>query len=203
MSEIRTPVQKRSIEKRNKIIEKGFELMCSQGYYNTNTSDIATFANVSTGIIYQYFKDKKEIFIEGIKKYSDHIMFPILDLLKQKKIGLEHLEQLLDEMLQIFIKTHTLSKKAHEEMIALSHLDDEIAAIFHDREMDTTNQIVQVLQKNGFYYSDLPEKVHIMIGIVENYCHEVVYHKHSRLDYNLMIKEVIHIIMILLNEEAN
>ena len=130
-------------------------------------------------------------------------MFPILDLLKQKKIRLEHLEQLLDEMLQIFIKTHTLSKKAHEEMIALSHLDDEIAAIFHDREMDTTNQIVQVLQKNGFYYSDLPEKVHIMIGIVENYCHEVVYHKHSRLDYNLMKKEVIHIIMILLNEEAN
>lgn len=203
MSEIRTPVQKRSIEKRNKIIEKGFELMCGQGYYNTNTSDIAAYANVSTGIIYQYFKDKKEIFIEGIKKYSDNIMFPILDLLKQKEIGLDHLEQLLDEMLQVFIKTHTLSKKAHEEMIALSHLDDEIATIFHDREMDTTNQIVQVLQKNGFSHSNLPEKVHIIIGIVENYCHEVVYHKHSRLNYDFMKKEVIRIIIILLNEEKS
>ena len=40
MSEIRIPTQKRSIEKRNKIIEKGFELMCNNGYYNTNTNEI-------------------------------------------------------------------------------------------------------------------------------------------------------------------
>lgn len=201
MSEVRTPVQKRSIEKRNKIIEKGFELMCKQGYYNTNTSDIAVFANVSTGIIYQYFKDKKEIFIEGIKKYSDSIMFPILDLLQKKELKLDHIEQLLDEMLQIFIQTHTLSKKAHEEMIALSHLDNDIATIFHNREMETTNQIVQVLEKNGFQSSNLGEKVHIIIGMVENYCHEVVYHKHESMNYDVMKREVIHIIFTLLNEE--
>ena len=29
----RIPTQKRSIEKRNKIIEKGFELMYKKGYY--------------------------------------------------------------------------------------------------------------------------------------------------------------------------
>ena len=49
----RIPTQKRSIEKRNKIIAKGFELMCEKGYYNTSTPDIAESAGVSTGIIYQ------------------------------------------------------------------------------------------------------------------------------------------------------
>ena len=34
MSETRIPVQKRSIEKRDRIIEKGFELMCNNGYFN-------------------------------------------------------------------------------------------------------------------------------------------------------------------------
>ena len=63
MSETRIPTQKRSIEKRNKIIEKGFELMCNKGYHNVSTPDIANAANVSTGIIYQYFNDKKYIFI--------------------------------------------------------------------------------------------------------------------------------------------
>ena len=53
MSETRMPTQKRSIEKRNKIIEKGFELICEQGYHNISTPDIAKAANVSTGIIYQ------------------------------------------------------------------------------------------------------------------------------------------------------
>ena len=68
MSENRMPTQKRSIEKKNKIIEKGFELMCEKGFHNVSTPDIAKAAEVSTGIIYQYFNDKKEIFIEGVKK---------------------------------------------------------------------------------------------------------------------------------------
>ena len=174
MSDTRIPSQKRSIEKRNRIIKMGFELMCEEGYYQTTTTDIAKYAGVSTGIIYQYFNDKKEIFIEGIKSYSDNIMFPILEVLKKKKFDVNCLEVILEEMLQIFIKEHTLSKKAHEEMIALSHQDEEIAKIFHDKELETTKKIVETLKNFGINSPNLLEKVHIIIGIVENYCHEVV-----------------------------
>ena len=52
MSETRIPTQKRSIEKRNKIISYGFELMCNKGYHNINTNDIAKYAHVYTGIFY-------------------------------------------------------------------------------------------------------------------------------------------------------
>lgn len=194
MTNIRIPVQKRSIEKRDKIIKKGFELMCRNGYYNTNTSDIAKYASVSTGIIYQYFNDKKDIFIEGIKNYSDNIMFPILNLLKDNEIKLNNLDNILDNMLDIFIKNHTLSKKAHEEMIALSHLDEDIAHIFYTKEFNTTNKIVEVLSSNDIKVENMKEKVHIIIGIVENYCHEVVYHKHEKMNYEVMKQEVIMII---------
>ena len=44
MKTVRTPKQKRSVEKKLKIIEKGFELMCDNGYYKTNTNDIAKYA---------------------------------------------------------------------------------------------------------------------------------------------------------------
>ena len=199
MSEIRIPTQKRSIEKRDKIIKKGFELMCENGYFNTNTNDIAKYAGVSTGIVYQYFNDKKEIFIEGIKDYSSSIMFPILDVLNVNDIKFDNLDKLLDKMLEIFIKKHTMTKKAHEEMIALSHLDDEIAEIFHNQEIDTTNKIVTVLENNNIHSKNLTEKVHIIIGIVENYCHEVVYHKHKTINYDIMKKEVIKMISTLLN----
>ena len=149
MSETRMPKQKRSIEKRNLIIKKGFELICNNGYYNTTTNDIAKYAGVSTGIIYQYFNDKKEIFIEGIKNYSDSIMFPILDHLKETDIKIEKLDIILENMINIFIKKHTLSKNAHEEMIALSHLDDDISKIFKDKEIKTTNIIVDTLKNNN------------------------------------------------------
>lgn len=198
MSETRIPAQKRSIEKRNKIISYGFELMCNKGYHNINTNDIAKYANVSTGIIYQYFNDKKEIFIEGIKNYSDNIMFPILNVLKNNDIKITNLEKLLNEMLDIFIKQHTLSKNAHEEMIALSHLDPDIAEIFHQKELDTTTVIVKTLKENNISSENLLEKVHIIIGIVENYCHEVVYHHHKTMNYDIMKKEVIKIITSIL-----
>ena len=58
---VREPIQKRSIEKKEKIIEYGFELICDKGYYNTNTAEIAKAAGVSTGIVYQYFNDKHDI----------------------------------------------------------------------------------------------------------------------------------------------
>lgn len=198
MSNTRIPTQKRSIEKRNRIINVGFKLICDKGYYNINTNDIAKEALVSTGIIYQYFNDKKEIFIEGIKAYSSDIMFPILEILENNEIKFNNLENLLNEMLDVFIKKHTLSKKAHEEMIALSHLDDDIANIFHDKEIKSTEKIVEVLHNNGINTPNLFEKVHIIIGVVDNYCHEIVYHKHSKINYEIMKKEVISTICYLL-----
>lgn len=197
----RMPIQKRSIEKRDRIIKLGFELMCNNGYFNTNTNDIAKYANVSTGIVYQYFNDKKEIFIEGFKEYSNSIMFPILDIIKNNKINFDNVEELLDTMLNLFIKKHTLSKKAHEEMIALTHMDSDIANIYHENEIQVTNMIVDVLKNNDICSDNLFEKVHIIIGIVENYCHEIVYHKHESINYDVMKNEVIKTICYLLDKK--
>ena len=38
MTETRIPTQKRFVEKRDKIISKGFELMCNKGYHNELSS---------------------------------------------------------------------------------------------------------------------------------------------------------------------
>ena len=198
MSDTRIPTQKRSIEKRNKIIEKGFELMCEKGYYNISTPDIANAAGVSTGIIYQYFNDKKDIFIEGVKNYSNTIMFPMLTILETEKIKIDNIEKLLENMIDILIKNHTISKKAHEELVAMSHLDDDIANIFKDYEFETTNKIVEILKYNNIELQNPVEKIHIIIGIIENLCHEIVYHKHDKINYDIMKNEVVRIVVRLL-----
>ena len=198
MSEIRMPTQRRSIEKRNKIIEKGFELICEKGYHNVSTPDIAEAAEVSTGIIYQYFNDKKDIFIEGVKNYANTIMFPMLTILETEEIKIDNVEELLKSMINSYIKNHTISKKAHEELMAMSHLDDDIADIFKESEFEMTNRILKILEYNNINFENPIEKIHIVIGIVENLCHEVVYHKHNKIDYEIMQNEVIKIIINLL-----
>lgn len=92
-------------------------------------------------------------------------MFPILDIIKNNKISFDNVEELLDTMLNLFIKKHTLSKKAHEEMIALTHIDSDIADIYYNNEIQVTNMIVNVLKSNDIYFDNLFEKVHIIIVI--------------------------------------
>lgn len=198
MADTRMPTQKRSIEKRNRIIEKGFELMCESGYYNTTTANIAEYASVSTGIIYQYFNDKKDIFIEGVKNYSYKIMYPMIHTLENEEISYSNLKHVITNMIDNFINSHTISKKAHQELMAMSHLDEDISDIFNNSELAATEKIVNLLRKNNITPKNLEEKVHIILGIIDNFCHEVVYHKHDRLNYDKMKNEVINIIINIL-----
>lgn len=195
MSEVREPIKKTSIAKKERIIKKGFELMCNKGYHNVSCVDIAKYANVSTGIIYQYFNDKRDIFIEGTKDYADKIMFPMLGIIDNKDVDKKNIREVLVKMIDSYIKTHTIKKEAHEELMAMSCLDKDIANIFNDREMLLTMKVSSILIKGGFNDKNIEEKVHLLIGIIDNYCHEVVYHKHKDLNYNVMKEELLDIIV--------
>ncbi|MBQ8891640.1 MAG: TetR/AcrR family transcriptional regulator [Bacilli bacterium] len=187
---IREPKQKRAIEKKEKIIEAGFNLICKNGYYNTNTAQIAKEANVSTGIIYQYFKDKHDIFLNGLEKYGNDIFFPILKV-KNKKIDVKNFNKMMKNMINEYIKNHKLSKTAHEEITAMMHSDKDVAKYFYNKELETTKSIKNLLIENKFIDNNLNEKVHIMIGMIDNLCHEVIYHKHKDMNYDIMTDIVI------------
>ncbi len=198
--EIREPIQKRSIEKKEKIIESGFELICEKGYYNTNTAEIAKNAGVSTGIVYQYFKDKHDILIEALKKYADNIFYPMLNI-SAKEFGKNNLDEIIRKMINSFIQNHKLSQSAHEEIMAMAHSDKDVAFYFHKREMEMTERIYDLLVKNGFDSKNLMEKSHISIGLIDNLCHEIVYHKHCELDYEVMTNICVDTIVDILNKD--
>ena len=198
--EIRKPIQKRSIEKKEKIIQSGFELICKKGYYNTNTAVIAKNAGVSTGIVYQYFKDKHDIFIEALKKYADNIFYPMLNI-PLKEFDKNDLDKIVRNMIENFIQNHKLSQSAHEEIMAMAHSDKDVAFYFHKREIEMTEKIYDLLVENGFNKKNLMEKSHIAIGLIDNLCHEIVYHKHSNLDYNVMINICIYTIVNMLRKD--
>lgn len=189
-NEIREPIQKRSIEKKDKIIKAGFDLICEKGYYNTNTAEIAKAAGVSTGIVYNYFKDKHDILIEGIKLYANDIFYPMINF-ETTKFDKDNLKQTFYEMINSFIENHKLSQTAHEEIMAMVHSDIEIAEIYHNYEIEITNRFTEILINNGFNTKNLIEKVHIALGLIDNLCHEIIYHKHENMNYNNMISIVI------------
>jgi len=197
---IREPIQKRSIEKKEKIIKHGFDLICEKGYYNTNTVEIAKAAGVSTGIVYSYFNDKHDILLEGLKRYADSIFYPSIDFINYTKMDENNLDTIIRKTISQFVENHKLSQAAHEELTAMIHSDKDVANFFHNQEIEMTNVLVSLLQKNGFDCINLKERTHIIIGLIDNICHEIVYHKHKDLDYDVMTNIVVNEIVDILKK---
>ena len=94
-------------------------------------------------------------------------------------------------MINTFVENHKLSQIAHEEIMSMTHSDKEIAEFFQENEMAMTKNISEILLDNGFTSKNLDEKVHISIHLIDDLCHEIVYHKHKDLNYDVMINLVI------------
>lgn len=187
MEKIRQPQKKTSIDKKNRILQAGLKMFATQGFYKTTTIDIAKEANVSTGIVYSYFLNKNDILLQSLQLYFDNIYAPVYQYLeKVSKID----ENTIKEFIFITIHVHKENYKVHEEMLALSHLNKDVHDMFMENESKMTQKISNYLAKitNS---SHLMEKVHIAYNIVENLCHECVYHQHTNIDYDYYIKQTI------------
>ena len=192
----RKPQQKRSIEKKNKIIQVGFRLMCENGYQRTTTADIAKAAGVSTGIIYNYFTDKHDIFIAGLELYGKQMIVPMYD---QFTLPLD-VRKSLNIVIDSLIDGHKIFMNAHKEINSLVMTDEDIARIMYEFEMRTTKDLEIFLQKAGFAPENLLEKTHIIYNMIESLCHELTYHKHEGLDGGQMRTIVVNTILAMLGE---
>ena len=80
----------------------------------------------------------------------------------------------------------------------MTHSDKDIAYYFYKKEIEMTQKISQILENNGLEKEDLCERVHVVIGLIDNLCHEIIYHKHKELDYDKMTNLVINSIVKIL-----
>lgn len=200
-AEVREPRQKRAIEKKEKIIKAGFDLICKNGYHSTNTAEIAKEAGVSTGIVYQYFTDKRSIFLAALEEYGDDVFFPMLKNSSNFKIN--DFDKVMKDTIKHHIEEHKISKIAHEEITAMIHSDEEVANYYYRKELELTEKIKTILLKNHFRDNHLDERVHIALGMIENLCHEVIYHKHKDMNYEIMTDLVINNIKELFKKDLS
>lgn len=196
-SELRQPIQKRAKEKKQNILENGFKLICEKGYHNVDCIEIAKYCNVSTGTVYQYFTDKRDIFLQGLRNHSKSMLFPILEY-KDKKICTNDISVLIKKIIKNTIKEHNVFQVAHEEIMSIEHSDPEVRQIFQNYELEATEVLVKLLQNNNLAIDDIYEKSHLIITWVDDLCHEIVYHRHNNLNYDIMTDIVINSILQLL-----
>jgi len=195
---IREPIQQRSIEKKKKIIQAAYELFAEKGYFNTNTAEIAKRAHVSTGIVYGYFYDKRDILIDVLEIYLENVFGPILRMFDTVEPPLD-LQDFVPNIIDQVVVTHRENAAIHEALHSLSSTDNLVDSKFKMLEGEMTTKIVSALRKLGYNQEDLTERVHIAIDIIQAYSHEAVFDDHSYINYERMREITINIIRRLFN----
>lgn len=194
---IREPKQARSIEKKKKIIEAGIKLICENGYRNTTTADIAKAANVSTGIVYSYFKDKKDILMAGLDTLFDQMEEPLFQVFHQyttKESLMDNMSSLMDQ----FVAFHQQLSLPHQELASIASFDPDVADWMRSFEISLVDQLVDACSTAGINPPHLRERIHIAYNIIEDYCHEVVFYPNERYDYAAVKEETLRCIHALL-----
>lgn len=194
---IREPLQKRAIETRDKILDAGFELFCTDGYHNTDTSKIAKKANVSTGIVYQYFKDKHDILMASLEKNQDLLFFNINNY-KNIKITKKTFPKTLEQTIQNYINNSKLSHEAYMEIKAMAYTDKDVAKLFNSHQEKSIKAIKKLFEKSDFNQENLDEKINLIIIIIWNVIIESLYYKRKPLNrtvfQKIAIDEIMHIL---------
>ena len=184
-NKIRQPKQERSIETKSKIINAGYKVFSTVGYYGTNTAEIAKVAGVSTGIVYGYFKDKRDILLCVLDIYIDTVTKPIFDIMEKLTPPVD-ISSLMPIIMEKVIGIHEDNQRLHHTLHSLAANDEGVNAKFFGLELAITERISARLIELGQPSENLPEKVHVAMNVVQAFAHEYVFDKHDYINYEVM-----------------
>lgn len=192
--EIRQPTQQRSIEKKERIIKAAYELFSENGYLSTITSDIARRAGVSTGIVYGYFKDKRDILFYVLKIYIKEAATPVMDYF-YSVTPCTPLKEVFENVIELAENSHKQNANLHNILHSVAFTDEGINEEFLHLENHITISSTIKLRELGCNPSNIEEKVHIAMNLIQSYAHEAIYDKHDYINYDAMKQDVVKVLV--------
>ena len=197
---IREPRQKRSIEKKTKIIRAGLDLFCKKGYYHTNTVEIAKAAGVSTGTVYSYFKDKEDIYIASFEYFLDSYLKPLLEELKTLPRPVD-MHLLIDKFIDLFIQLYVSSRQAVSELGLMQQSNPNIMKHFAAYEDMVLSTLVDICGASNITKKNLSEKMYLLYTLADMLGQEYAFRYHERIDLEAMRNQTVALITRMFMEE--
>ena len=168
----RTPVQKRGINTKNKIIDAAMRVFSEKGFHAANTKEIAREAGISIGSFYAYFKDKKSVFIEIYRGFSHSPLNHIGEAQTNPGEGQTGTER-VTALLRDLFNGHSLSPDFQREVSYMRYKDPEIEALHNTIHENLRKQIVAALepQKENLRVTDLDAAAFVVLCACEEVVH--------------------------------
>jgi len=127
----RTPEQYEEIrnEKKKVIIDAALELFADKGYASTSISCIAEKANISKGLMYNYFKSKEELLKTIVQSFLDEIG-EMLDPNRDDILSKEEAIQFFDKYFELL-----MTRTEEAKLLVQLTVQPEVLQLFSDDNM--------------------------------------------------------------------
>lgn len=168
--ENKTPLTKKAVETRQRLLMATVEQVAKQGYHNITVDEIAKACGMSTGSAYRYFKNKKEMLLAAIEYcYTNIQMFSGTE--DKRLAEFDTLEAMLEYVLQQFYQLHKKYYAIHEELESLRHIDADIREVYEKIQWNAVDALLPKCSAKLGALPDLQERLYVAIGILENCAH--------------------------------
>ena len=172
---VRIPKQKRSLATLGRIAEAGEKMFSEKGFHGTNSKEIAAAAGVSIGAFYDYFPDKKALFMEVSRRYTRRVMgrvFPDGPPAEARQMA-PH--DVVYGIIRAALDAHDLSPRFHREAMAMRYSDPDIQGLMDEEEEEILSRIRETLRAagQGVRVRDLEAGVIVVKSAIEEVIHGI------------------------------
>jgi len=174
---IRIPQQRRSIEKRAKLVAAARTVFGQKGFHAASTADIVKESGLSTGTLYSYFVDKRQLFLEAVQANYDTVDAALAETLAQTAITDT---EVLRKVLPATIYANVDSIPFHKEIMAMVFTDPEVRQLYFTHQESVIDLIHANMRR--LHLAVTRETVFLIVTVVENIGREFTYHPKTTLD---------------------
>ena len=124
-------IQVRTIENKEKLVTSADDLFMIKGFYNTTSKEIAKHAGVSTGVFYNYFDNKTDIFIEIYKNTCSYSYNYLENLISSLSIENVDYKPLFINYIRNGIKASCKNRHLYDDLESLKKESCEVYNIYN------------------------------------------------------------------------
>jgi AcrR family transcriptional regulator len=195
-NKVRVPKQTRAIESRGKIIGAAMALFAAKGFHNTNVPEITARAGLATGTFYIYFNNKKEVFIEIIKRIYKNIFDKVLmnfesNMTQYRVTSYQEGRELAHFIVGQLVSEYKVNARLLREILAMVMRDSEIEKIRGKEEQKVVDLMILFMEsyKGMLRVTDFEAAAVLLLKFMEEMLHQLKF-KSSGIENKRLMKEI-------------
>ena len=152
------------------ILEAAKSAFSEKGYEATSIADIARIAQISDGLVYRYFRNKRELLYEVLKKFYERILLDLETQVFNHDLFPTRLEVLIRRHLQVFVSDTDLCRLFISEVRTASDYEGSPIQELNRLYTSVLIRIVKDAVKVGEVTSDVNPKLlrDVIFGAIEH-----------------------------------